>query len=162
MLDVPIRDVGVLTIGTPATVTVPETGDTYKTVIDFIHPVADPQSRTATIRLLLDNQNLTLKPETYIDAVFEANVQSRLAVPEEAVLYGKMGAYVMKLVSDGYFKPVMIKPGITANGLTEVKTGLSSGQRIVTSGQFMLDAESNLRGGMNNMEGMEGMDHGKH
>ena len=62
----------------------------------------------------------------------------------------------MENVKDGYFKPVMVETGITANGLTEIKSGLSHGQRIVTSGQFMLDAESNLKGGMAAM----GHDHG--
>ena len=74
-----------------------------------------------------------------------------MAVPAEAVLYSSMGAYVMENVRDGYFRPVMVKTGITANGLTEIKSGLSEGMRIVTSGQFMLDAESNLKGGMAQM-----------
>lgn len=177
-VDVPVKDIQFLAVETPATVTVPETGDSYETSIDFIHPVNDPQSRTVMARLILDNPGGVLKPDTYVDAVFKADVQSRLAVPAEAVLYGGMGAYVMENISDGYFNPVMVETGITADGLTEIKSGLKHGQRIVTSGQFMLDAESNLRGGMaamghdhggadmNGMEqpepAMKGMDHGQH
>ncbi|MCB1581309.1 MAG: efflux RND transporter periplasmic adaptor subunit [Rhodospirillales bacterium] len=177
-VDVPVKDIQFLAVETPATVTVPETGDSYETSIDFIHPVNDPQSRTVMVRLILDNPGGVLKPDTYVDAVFKADVQSRLAVPAEAVLYGGMGAYVMENISDGYFNPVMVETGITADGLTEIKSGLKHGQRIVTSGQFMLDAESNLRGGMaamghdhggadmNGMEqpepAMKGMDHGQH
>ena len=161
--DVPVKDVQFLAVGTPATVTVPETGDRYETTVDFIHPVNDPVSRTVMVRLILDNPDGTLKPDTYVDAVFNAAVQSRLAVPEEAVLYGGMGAYVIESAGDGYFRPVMVKTGITADGLTEIKSGLKHGQRIVTSGQFMLDAESNLRGGFSsmdhNMDNME-MEHG--
>lgn len=155
-VDVPIRDVQFLAVGTPAMVTVPETAEHHETTIDFIHPVNDPMSRTVMVRLILDNPDGVLKPDTYVDSVFNADVQSRLAVPEEAVLYSSMGAYVMEDVSNGYFKPVMVETGITANGLTEIKNGLFHGQRIVTSGQFMLDAESNLRGGMAAM----GHDHG--
>ena len=177
-VDVPVKDIQFLAVETPATVTVPETGDSYETSIDFIHPVNDPQSRTVMVRLILDNPGGVLKPDTYVDAVFKADVQSRLAVPAEAVLYGGMGAYVMENISDGYFNPVMVETGITADGLTEIKSGLKHGQRIVTSGQFMLDAESNLRGGMaamghdhggadmNGIEqpepAMKGMDHGQH
>lgn len=146
--DIPLKDAQFLTVGTPATVTVPETGDGYETTVDFIHPVNDPQSRAVMVRLILDNPDGILKPDTYVDAVFKADVQSRLAVPAEAVLYGSMGAYVMENISDGYFNPVMVETGITADGLTEIKSGLKHGQRIVTSGQFMLDSESNLRGGM--------------
>lgn len=155
-VDVPVRDVQFLEVGTPVKVTVPETGETYESVIDFIHPVNDPKSRTVMVRLILENPDGVLKPDTYVDAIFDADVQSRLAVPTEAVLYSGMGAYVMENVKDGYFKPVMVETGITANGLTEIKSGLSHGQRIVTSGQFMLDAESNLKGGMAAM----GHDHG--
>ncbi len=153
---VPIRDAQFLRVGTLTKVTLPETGETYETSIDFIHPVNDPQSRTVMVRLILENPDGILKPDTYIDALFKADVQSRLAVPVEAVLYSSMGAYVMEDAGEGYFRPVMVTTGITANGLTEIKSGLKSGQHIVTSGQFMLDAESNLRGGMAAM----GHDHG--
>ncbi len=154
--DVPVKDVQFLAVGTPASVIVPETGDSYETSVDFIHPVNDPMNRTVMVRLILGNPDGALKPDTYVDAVFKANVESRLAVPAEAVLYGGMGAYVMENISDGYFNPVMVETGITADGLTEIKSGLKHGQKIVTSGQFMLDSESNLRGGMAAM----GHDHG--
>jgi len=158
--DVPLRDVQFLDIGTPATITIPETGKKFETMVDFIHPVNNPQNRTVTVRLVLDNPDGTLKPDTYVDAVFNTKVQSRLAVPSEAVLYGgsnnKGGAYVIEDAGDGYFRPVMVGTGITAQGLTEITSGLSHGQNIVTSGQFMLDAESNLKGGM----GAMGHDHG--
>lgn len=154
--DVPIRDVQFLEVGVPAKVTVPETGEKYEGLVDFIHPVNDPQNRTVTVRLVLDNPDGALKPDTYVDAAFSAKVQSRLAVPAEAVLYGGMGAYVIEDVGDGYFRPVMVEAGITSQGLTEITSGLSHGQNIVTSGQFMLDAESNLKGGMAAM----GHDHG--
>lgn len=69
-------------------------------------------------------------------------------MPREAVLYGKDGAYVIEALGDGYFRPVMVETGITANGLTAITDGLSDGMIIVRSGQFMLDSESNLTGGM--------------
>ena len=154
--DVPIRDVQFLEVKTPAKISIPETSASYDTAVDFIHPVNDPQNRTVTVRLVLDNPDGTLKPDTYVDAVFSADAQSRLAIPAEAVLYGGMGAYVIEDIGDGYFRPVMVQTGITSQGLTEITSGLSHGQSIVTSGQFMLDAESNLKGGM----GAMGHDHG--
>ncbi len=160
-VDVPIRDVQFLEVGTPTKITVPETGENYESIIDFIHPVNDPQSRTVMVRLILENSEGALKPDIYVDATFNADMQSRLAVPAETILYGSMGAYVMENVKDGFFRPVMVETGITANGLTEIQSGLSHGQRIVTSGQFMLDAESNLRGGMESMKSAGGHDHGE-
>ncbi len=153
-VDVPNRDVGFLEVGTPATVTLPETGEKFESTVEFIHPVNSPETRTVTVRLALDNPDGKLKPETYVDAVFKSNVSNRLSVPEEAILYGGNGSYVFENIRDGEFRPVTVKTGITANGLTEITSGLKQGQRIVTSGQFMLDAESNLRGGMSNMDHM--------
>ncbi len=156
--DVPVRDVQFLRVGTSVRITVPETGAVYDSVIDFIHPVADTQSRTVRVRMILENADGALKPDMYVDTVFQAAIQSRLAVPSEALLYSAAGAYVVVDVGDGYFRPVMVKTGVSAGGLSEIKSGLKVGQRIVTSGQFMLDAESNLKGGMDSMvqDGMQG------
>lgn len=155
--DVPIRDLQFLEEKMPAKIKLPETGEEYETVIDYIHPVNDPKSRTAMVRLILENPDGKLKPDTYVDVVFQANAESRLVVPSDAVLYGSMGTYVIEDVKNGNFRPVMVKTGATSYGLTEIKSGLSNGQRIVASGQFMIDAESNLRGGMAAMDhDMEG------
>lgn len=150
--EVPLRDAQFLSVGATATVTLPETGESHDTTVDFIHPVSDPQKRTVLIRMVLDNENGDLMPETYADVVFSSEVKSRLAVPSEAVLYNKMGRYVIESLGDGHFRPIMVKTGITSEGLTEITSGLSHGQTIVTSGQFMLDAESSLKGGMAAME----------
>jgi Cu(I)/Ag(I) efflux system membrane fusion protein len=66
-----------------------------------------------------------------------------------------MGSYVFRDLGDGHFLPVMVKTGLSSEGFTEIISGLSDGQYVVTSGQSMLDAESNLRGGMANMPGMD-------
>lgn len=149
--DVSLRDVSFLSEGGNATISLPETGGIYKGRIDFIHPVANPTSRTVSVRIIVDNDRGDLKPETYVDVTFEGELKTRLAVPQDAVLFGGQGQYVMEVVADGQFKPVMVESGLTSNGLTEIISGLEGGQRIVTSGQFMIDAESNLRGGMANM-----------
>lgn len=152
--DVPLRDLQFIEEGMPATIKIPETGDEFETVVDFIHPVSDAGSRTATVRLILDNPEGKLKPDTYVDVAFRADEKMRLAVPSDAVLYGSMGSYVFEDLENGNFRPVMVKTGITSNGYTEIKSGLTGEQKIVASGQFMIDAESNLRGGM------AAMDHG--
>lgn len=145
--DVPVRDAGFLKKGTPAEITIAETGKTYSAAVDFIHPTSDMQSRTTPVRLVLDNEDGSLKPGMYADTVFKADTQSRLAVPSEAALYGKAGAYVIEDVGEGYFRPVKVTTGITSDGFTEITDGLSHGASVVRSGQFMLDAESSLKGG---------------
>lgn len=151
---VPIRDLQFLSVGTPATITVSGTGEAYKANVDFIYPETDLQNCKGMARLVLDNPEGRLKPNMPVDVIFAANVEPRLAVPEEAVLYDQRGAHVIATGDDGHFQPVMVKTGITSEGLTEITSGLSEGQVVVTSGQFMIDAESNLRGGIENMTGM--------
>ncbi len=149
--ELPLRDLMFVSKETPATVIVPETGERYFSTVDYIHPINDAKSRTIQVRLLLNNPEGKLKPETYVDVIFEADIQSRLAVPAESILYSSAGAYVIESMDGGFYRPVMVEVGVNSDGLSEITGGLVSGQRIVTSGQFMLDAESNLRGGMASM-----------
>ncbi|HPF78108.1 MAG TPA: efflux RND transporter periplasmic adaptor subunit [Alphaproteobacteria bacterium] len=150
--EVAVKDLSHLQVGTPATITIPANGDSYESVVDYIHPVANSMSRTATVRLLLDNPEGRLKPDMYVDVAFNADQQNHLAVPSDAVLYGSMGAYVIEDLGNGAFRPVMVKTGTTSGDTTQIRSGLNEGQRIVSSGQFMIDAESNLRGGMSAMD----------
>jgi len=150
--EVPLRDISFLDKGQNATITQPETGTTYTGAIDFVHPVANSTSRTVMVRIIVENTNGALRPETYLDVVFDGTPKARLAVPQDAVLFGGQGQYVMEVVGDGQFRPTMVEAGVTSNGLTEITSGLKQGQRIVTSGQFMIDAESNLRGGIASMD----------
>ncbi len=149
---VPVKDLPFLSAGTPATVTVDETGETLNAVTDYIYPMTDKESRKGMVRLVLDNPDGSLKTGSIVNVMFDAGSQPRLAVPAEAVLYGKDGGHIIEALGDGYFRPVAVKTGITAHGLTEIASGLKEGQTVVTSGQFMIDAESSLRGGMSSME----------
>jgi Cu(I)/Ag(I) efflux system membrane fusion protein len=154
-----LKDLPFLAIGTPATVTIAQTGEKTPATIDYIFPTADSDTREGMVRLILDNSDGAFKTDAPVSVMFSAGSKPRLAVPEEAVLYSGMGAYVMEDVGGGNFRPVMVKTGITSSGLTEIVSGLSEGQSVVTSGQFMIDAESNLRGGgMANMPGMDMQD----
>lgn len=150
-----LKDLPFLTTGMPATVTLAQSGKIFTSTIDYIFPTADPDSREGRARLVLDNSGGALKIDAPVSVMFSAESKQRLAIPEEAVLYSGMGAYVMEDVGKGNFRPIMVKTGITSNGLTEITSGLSVGQSVVTSGQFMIDAESSLRGGMANMPGMD-------
>lgn len=149
---VPIKDLQFLSVGTPATVMIDETGETIKVLTDYIYPMTDMESRKGMVRLVMDNPDGKLKTGSLVNITFEAESHPRLAVPAEAVLYGKDGGHVIESLGDGYFQPVRVKTGITSNGLTEIASGLKEGQEIVTSGQFMIDAESSLRGGMAGMD----------
>ena len=155
---IPSQDLPFLTTGTDAAITIAGTDQVYRATVDFIYPEVDSQSRKGTARLVLDNQDGKLRPNTPVNITFEPNVQSRISVPEEAILYDQSGGHVIASLGGGHFRPVSVKTGISSGGLTEITSGLSDGQTIVTSGQFMIDAESNLRGGMSSMADMSDME----
>ena len=147
------RDLEFLAIGAPARVRLPDIGQEYATTVDFIHPTVDPVTRTATVRLTVPNPGNALKPEAYVDVILNGRMESRLAVPAEAILHGPDHAYVFEALGDGRFRPVPVETGVRAAGLIEIVAGLDHGQNIVASGQFLIDAEANLK------SGMAGMDH---
>ena len=149
--DVPVRNVQFLREGQNAVVHIPETGKSYRSQIDFIHHVADLETRTATVRIELPHSQGEPKPGYLVDVTFVTDALPRLSVPSEAVLYDGRGAHLIKSLGEGQFLPIEVKVGITADGMTEILSGVQDGDTIVRSGQFMIDAESNLRGGMANM-----------
>lgn len=149
--ELPLKDLVYVEQGESAQITLPETGLQYDAVIDAVYPNADIDARTVKVRLLLDNADLSLKAGSYVSVVFSGQRQARLAVPQEAVMYGAGGAYVIESLGEGRFRRLEVQIGITSEGYSEILSGMNAGQIIVQSGQFMIDAESNLRGGMSSM-----------
>ena len=116
-------------------------------VVDYIYPTIDPRTRTAKVRVVVENENGALRPGAYADLVFSAGAGRRLAVPSEALLRDGGGEYVIAALGDGRFAPRRVIAGISANGLTEIRSGLAAGDQVVASGQFLLGSEANLREG---------------
>lgn len=150
-----VKDLPFLKPGMSAVVTAAQSSESFSAAIDYIYPTADPASREGIVRLVLDNPGGKLKTDQAVSVMFEAEAASRLAVPEQSVLKSGMGAYVFEDMGQGRFRPLMVETGITSGGFTEITSGLAEGRYIVTSGQFMLDAESNLQGGMAHMHGAD-------
>lgn len=119
--------------------------------VDYIYPTIESTTRTARVRISLDNENGKLKPGAYADIRFdtrETNDTSQgLAVPSQAILQDSRGAHVIIALGDGRFEPRKVRIGRSANGRTEILSGISLGDQIVSSGQFMLDSEASLRSG---------------
>lgn len=115
--------------------------------LDLLLPQLDEQTRAVTARLVLDNPDLRLRPGMYVDVRFAAQLAAdAVLVPDVAVLRSGERNTVFVALPDGAFEPREIKLGARSAGqVYEVLGGLSAGERIVTSGQFMLDSESQLR-----------------
>lgn len=123
--------------------------------IDYIYPTIDTKTRTARVRISVDNASGSLRPGAYADILFEADKvetpTSQLSVPSQAILRDSRGAHVIVALGEGRFAPRDITIGSSVRGRTEVLSGLTEGERIVASGQFMLDSESNLREGFSKL-----------
>jgi Cu(I)/Ag(I) efflux system membrane fusion protein len=135
--------------GTSATISLPYMPDrTFAAVVDYVYPYLTKASRTGRIRLTLDNADGALKPDMYAEVTLKASIGHRLAVPEDAVLFAGDSRVVFVDLGGGRLKPVRIKTGQHAENMIEVTEGLSLGDVIVTSGNFLIAAETKLKAGI--------------
>ncbi|MGH0032093.1 MAG: efflux RND transporter periplasmic adaptor subunit [Myxococcota bacterium] len=115
--------------------------------LTYIAPFLDPKTRTAEVRLELDNADGRLKPEMFGNAVIAGTPRhDALAIPSDAVLRSGRRTLAVVALGEGRFEPREIELGLdTGDGWLEVLSGLAEGERIVVSSQFLIDSESNLR-----------------
>ncbi len=119
--------------------------------IAFVHPHLDPVSRTARARLVLDNRDGQLRQGMFASAEIRAKVaEQALMVPREAVIDTGTRQLTFVALGEGRFEPREVTMGVSgeANGETgwvQIVGGLAAGDKVVTSGQFLLDGESRMR-----------------
>lgn len=139
-------ELGLLAVGDAATVTLPHLpGRSFDGRIAFIYPWLDGATRTGRVRIELANPGLALKPEMYAEVVFAPELGERLAVPEQAILYAGDRHYVFLDLGDGRLRPRAVTLGQRAGEWVEVLDGLTAGEAVVTSGNFLIAAEARLK-----------------
>jgi len=157
-------------------------GETFQGTISYIYPSLNAEARTVRVRVELPNPGLKLKPGMFGTVILQTDSTKRLIVPKEAVLDTGLRHLVFLDRGEGAYAPYPVKLGRRNQDSVEVLEGIKEGDQIVTSANFLLDAESKLtsassmqammgRIGMGDwqmrgayegkMEGMEGMDMGK-
>jgi RND family efflux transporter MFP subunit len=132
-------------------------GKSFDARIDYLQPEVDPMTRTLKVRLNMDNPGLMLKPDMYADVEFRVNIPSRLTVPADAVLNAGERQTVFVDRGNGYFEPRQVKTGEREGGRIQILSGLRQGERIVTSGNFLIDSESQMKAAASGMGGVAGM-----
>jgi Cu(I)/Ag(I) efflux system membrane fusion protein len=123
-------------------------GRRFEATVEYVYPYLDGATRTGRVRLTLDNPGGALKPDMYAEVTLEADLGERLTVPEEAVIVAGESRVVFIDLGEGRLRPTRIQTGRRAQGLVEVLEGLSAGDRVVTSGNFLLAAETRLKTGL--------------
>jgi RND family efflux transporter MFP subunit len=142
------QDLAYLRLGQEATVTLGYLPDReFRGRVTYIYPNVDEKTRTATVRMEFHNPGFFLKPGMFATVQVAAELEpSALLVPDMAVLRSGENNTVFVAREGGRFEPRAVVLGAQAeNDMYQVLSGLRPGERIVTSGQFMLDSESQLR-----------------
>ncbi|MCP3408937.1 efflux RND transporter periplasmic adaptor subunit [Bradyrhizobium sp. CCGB01] len=146
-VDVAERDLGTVAVGQPVTVRARSyPGRDFKGRISVIYPQVNKETRTARMRVELENADLALLPDMYVDAGIDTGTPSPvLSVAESAVLDTGSRQAVLVDRGQGRFEPREVKLGRHGDGYVEIRDGLAEGDTVVTSANFLIDAESNLK-----------------
>ncbi len=150
------QDLAFVQLGQEAVVKVASMpGREFRGRVTFIYPTVDEKTRTAKVRLEFENPGYYLKPGMFASAQIQAELESSIVlVPESAVLRSGAKNTVFVALDGGKFEGRDVALGVEAeNAMIQVTSGLSAGERVVTSGQFLLDSESQLREAIDKMRG---------
>jgi Cu(I)/Ag(I) efflux system membrane fusion protein len=125
----------------------------------YIYPSVNTEARTVRVRFELPNPGLKLKPGMYGNVTLQTDAVKALVVPKEAVLETGLRQLVFRDRGQGRYEQTLVKLGRRSQDEVEVMEGLKEGDRIVTSANFLLDAESKLTSAssMQSMMGRIGM-----
>lgn len=127
-------------------------GKTWSGRVSFIYPTVDPATRTVKVRLEFPNPHLQLKPQMFADVQLKINYGKQIVVPQEAVLDSGKEQKVFVAKGNGYFEPRSITTGAKLDGKVVVLSGLKAGETVVSSGNFLIDSESRLKGAAGRMQ----------
>jgi Cu(I)/Ag(I) efflux system membrane fusion protein len=138
-------DLPFVRVGMPFELTLPYwPGKSFTGEVIFVSPTVDPATRTLVARLAVPNRGLLLKPGMYGDARLLYDLGECLTIPESAVMFAGTRVYAFRDEGGGRLVPVEIRIGIRGEGRYELISGLSEGDRVVTSANFLIDSESSL------------------
>jgi len=126
-------------------------GRTWEGRVDLVYPVLEAATRTVQVRLVFDNTDLTLKPEMYAEVELIGDMGRRIGVPASAVIDTGKRSIVFVDRGDGFIEPRQVEIGLRLPELYEVRSGLREGETVVTSGNFLVDSESRLKGALETM-----------
>lgn len=156
VIDYPQSQASLLRVGSQVTAATSSwSGTTFQGTVSELLPDLEATTRTLKARVVLNNPQHQLKPGMYLNVELAEAQQGRevLTIPEEALIATGTSNRVLIADGEGHFRPVEVTAGRTQDGLVEVTSGLEEGQKVVTSGQFLIDSEASLRSALPQMAG---------
>jgi RND family efflux transporter MFP subunit len=140
------NDLGRIKVGAPTSLTLDSyAGLAFRGKVDFIYPDVDMTTRTARVRLVFSNPNLTLTPGMFVNVTLQVPLGNQLVIPVSGVLQSGTRQIVFVDRGAGYLEPRDVQLGPQAGDHYIVLKGLKAGERIVTSANFLIDSESQLQ-----------------
>lgn len=144
--EVPERDAARLKPGIAADVQLQSLpGEIFKGKVGYLYPMLNDTSRTLQVRIELPNKSNRLRPGMYANVEFTGQTHEALSVPTESIIATGKRKLVIVKEANGY-RPVEIKTGQERDSHTEILGGLTEGEDVVVSGQFLIDSEASLSG----------------
>jgi Cu(I)/Ag(I) efflux system membrane fusion protein len=125
--------------------------------VDYIQPQVDPTTRTLKIRIEAENPRMTLRPDMFVEVNFSIALPQHVTVPTDAVLDSGLKKTVFVDRGNGYLEPREVEIGEHLGDRIEILRGLKPDERIVVSGTFLIDSESQMKSAASGMGGMPGM-----
>jgi len=120
-------------------------GKVWEGVVDYVYPTVDADSRTVRARIVFNNPDGLLKPGMYADLTIDTDPKfEALTIPQSALIRTSTGDRVILSLGSGRFRPAQVMVGIESGDRAQILEGLSAGERVVISGQFLIDSEASL------------------
>lgn len=124
--------------------------------VDYVYPELDKKTHTLRVRLVFSNADITMKPNMYANITIDTKpIKGSLAIPRQALIRTGSGDRVILSLGGGKFKAQPVQIGIESGNYYQVLSGLSAGESIVTSAQFLIDSESNIKASFDRMNSGE-------
>jgi membrane fusion protein, copper/silver efflux system len=130
--------------GLPVKVTHPAQSKTFRARVSDVLPQFDPASRTLKVRVEVENPGYSLRPDMFVDVEIPVTLPPALTIPAEAILDSGLKKTVFVDRGNGFFEPRQVETGTRLGGRVEIVKGLKQGERIVVSGNFLIDSESKM------------------
>jgi len=121
-------------------------GKEFSSTIDYVYPAISGETRSAKVRFTVPNPGNKLKPQMYTNVEVKISLGKKLNIPVDAVLDSGKRQIVYVDKGEGNFEPREVAVGIKADGMVEITNGLSAGERVASSANFLIDSEAKLKG----------------
>jgi len=131
--------------GMKAGITAAQQNRRYEATVSAAQPIFDEATRTMKVRLETDNPGFVLKPGMFVDVAFSIEMPATLTVPADAIVDTGLRRTLFVDRGNGFFEPRQVETGWRIGDQVEITKGLMAGERVVISGNFLLDSESRMK-----------------